>query len=156
MHQSITTICDPVFVVKGCENWWNGREECKFSMWIRVWARGRFPNMWISSKEGWLVSSIMFFLRDHRCKSKGKKVKLSLCLTKHHAMKTYWGSGGLTSHILDLGTRWRWVVSFTPRPLYPQGKSPWYPLDRRLGGPQSRSGHGGEEKNSQPPPGIEP
>jgi hypothetical protein len=28
-------------------------------------------------------------------------------------------------------------------------------LDRRLGGPQSRSGRGGEEKNSQPPPGIE-
>jgi hypothetical protein len=25
------------------------------------------------------------------------------------------------------------VVSFTNRPLYPQGKSPWYPLDRRLG-----------------------
>jgi hypothetical protein len=55
----------------------------------------------------------------------------------------------------DLGTRWRWVVSFTPRPLYPQGKSPWYPLDRGLGGPQSRSGRGGEEKNSQPLPGIE-
>jgi hypothetical protein len=30
------------------------------------------------------------------------------------------------------------MVSFTPRPLYPQGKSCWYPLDRRLGGPQSR------------------
>jgi hypothetical protein len=30
------------------------------------------------------------------------------------------------------------------------------PLDRRLGGPQSRSGCGGEEKNSDPPPGIEP
>jgi len=38
----------------------------------------------------------------------------------------------------------------------PQEKSPWYPLDRRLGGPQSRSGRGGLEKNSQPPPGIEP
>jgi hypothetical protein len=25
-----------------------------------------------------------------------------------------------------------------------------YPLDRRLGGPQSRSGRGGEDKNSQP------
>jgi hypothetical protein len=37
------------------------------------------------------------------------------------------------------------VVSFTPWPLYPQGKSPCYPLDRRLGGPQSRSGRGGEE-----------
>jgi hypothetical protein len=32
----------------------------------------------------------------------------------------------------------------------PQGNSPWYPLDKRLDGPQSRSGHGGEEKNSQP------
>jgi len=63
---------------------------------------------------------------------------LSLCLTKHQAMKTYWRS------ILDLGTRWRWVVSFTPQPLYPQGNSPWYPLGRRLGGPQSRSEHGGE------------
>jgi hypothetical protein len=45
------------------------------------------------------------------------------------------------------------VVSFTLRPLYPQGNSPWYPLDRRLGGPQNRSGRGGEEKNSQPPAG---
>jgi hypothetical protein len=67
------------------------------------------------------------------------KVK-SLCSTKHHAMKTYWGSGGIALRLLDLGTRWRWVVRFTPRPLYPQGKSPWYPLDRGLGGPQSRFG----------------
>jgi hypothetical protein len=29
-------------------------------------------------------------------------------------------------------------------------------VDSRLGGPQSRSGRGGEEKNSQPPPGTEP
>jgi len=47
------------------------------------------------------------------------------------------------------------VVSFTPRPLYSQGKIPSYPLDRRLGGPQSRCGRGGGEKNSQPPLGIE-
>jgi hypothetical protein len=26
------------------------------------------------------------------------------------------------------------MVNFTPRPLYPRGKSPRYPLDRRLGG----------------------
>jgi hypothetical protein len=37
----------------------------------------------------------------------------------------------------------------------PQGESPWYPLDRRLCGPQSQSGHGGKLKNSQPLPGIE-
>jgi hypothetical protein len=65
-------------------------------------------------------------------------------------------SGGIAPSILDLGTRWRWVVSFTHRPLFPQGKNPSYPLDRRLGGTQSRSGRGGEEKNSQPLQGLEP
>jgi hypothetical protein len=35
-------------------------------------------------------------------------------------------------------------------------KEPRYQLDKRLGGLQSRSGHSGEEKNYQPPPGIEP
>jgi hypothetical protein len=30
------------------------------------------------------------------------------------------------------------------------GKSPRYPLDRRLGGPQSQSGRRGEEKNLDP------
>jgi hypothetical protein len=39
------------------------------------------------------------------------------------------------------------VVNFTPRPLYPQGKILWYPSDRRLDGPQSRSARGGEEYN---------
>jgi hypothetical protein len=65
------------------------------------------------------------------------------------------GIGGIAPRILDLGTKWRWVVSLTPRPLYSQGKLHWYPSDRRLGGPQSRSGHSGEEKNSHPLPGLE-
>jgi hypothetical protein len=38
----------------------------------------------------------------------------------------------------------------------PPRKSPSYPFGRRLGGLQSRFGRGGEEMNSQPPPGIEP
>jgi hypothetical protein len=58
--------------------------------------------------------------------------------------------------ILDLDTRWRWVVSFMPRPLYPRGNRPWYPLGRWLGRPQSRSGRCREEKNLLPLPGIEP
>jgi hypothetical protein len=75
-------------------------------------------------------------------------------LTKHHAMKAYW-IGGIATRILELGTRLRWIVSFTFRSLYPQGKSPCYPLDRRLRGPQSRSASGGEEipspcRNSNP------
>jgi hypothetical protein len=36
--------------------------------------------------------------------------------------------------ILDFSTRWKWVVRFTTRPLYRR-----FPLDRKVGGPQSRS-----------------
>jgi hypothetical protein len=42
------------------------------------------------------------------------------------------------------------VVSFTLLPLYPREKSPQYLLDRRPGGPQSRSGRRGEEKILDP------
>jgi hypothetical protein len=49
----------------------------------------------------------------------GKKVRLSLCLTKHHVMKTYWGNGGIAPRILDLGTKWEYSASrprcFTPK-----------------------------------------
>jgi hypothetical protein len=40
--------------------------------------------------------------------------------------------------------------------LHAQVKRPWYPLDRRLGEPQSRSVRSGAEKNFQPLPGLEP
>jgi hypothetical protein len=73
----------------------------------------------------------------HQTKAKQKLSMCILLLTEHHAMKDYCGSWGIAPRILDLGTRWEW-------PLYPQGNSPWYPLDRRLGGSQSLSGHGGE------------
>jgi hypothetical protein len=83
-------------------------------------------------------------------------VKLKPCAsTKHHAMKAYWGSGCISPRRLDLGTKWRWVVSFTQWSFSLQGKSPCYPLDRGFGRPQSRSGRDGEEKNSQPLLGLE-
>jgi hypothetical protein len=43
-----------------------------------------------------------------------------------------------------------WVVRFKPQTLYPRGKSPRYPLDRRLSEPQNRSRSCGEEKKSNP------
>jgi hypothetical protein len=43
-----------------------------------------------------------------------------------------------------------------PQSLYSQRKNPWYPLDRRLGGPYSQSECGGEEKMSQLLLGLEP
>jgi hypothetical protein len=40
-------------------------------------------------------------------KVKKVKVKLFLCFTKHHAMKTYWGSEGTAPRILDIdGGEW--------------------------------------------------
>jgi hypothetical protein len=77
-----------------------------------------------------------------------KKFKVAPCAFNRAPLhEGVLGSGGITPHFLHLGTRWRWVVSFTLRLLYPQ--------DGRLGGPQSRSGRGGEEKNSQLLPGLE-
>jgi len=34
-------------------------------------------------------------------------------------MNTYYRSGGIVPLIVILGARWRWVVSFMLRPLYP-------------------------------------
>jgi hypothetical protein len=74
------------------------------------------------------------------------KVKLFLCLTNyalcHHGIC---GSRCIDPCFLDLGTSWRWVISFTPWPFYPQRKSPRYPLDRMLGRPQNQSGRHEEE-----------
>jgi hypothetical protein len=123
------------------------RRECRERSHSWHW---RLTGIWVSLES---LSAVL----PLRCSQPTQWKTSQLCtLTEHHAMKVFRGSGGIAPLILDLGSRWRWRVSFTPRPLYPQGKSPWYPLDRRLGGPQNRSGSGGEEKNSQPLPGLEP
>jgi hypothetical protein len=55
------------------------------------------------------------------------KVKQSLCLTNQALQhEDIWGSGCIDLCILDSSTSWRWVVSFTPRPFYPRGKSSMY------------------------------
>jgi hypothetical protein len=90
-------------------------------------------------------------------KNTGIKIKLFLYVC-HHALrhKGIWGSGCIDPRFLDLGTSWRWMVSFTPRPLYLRGKSPRYPLDSWLGGPKNRPRRRGEnswlyrECNSDP------
>jgi len=48
-------------------------------------------------------------------------------------MKAYKGHVQEAPGILYLGTKWRWVMRFTPYPLYSCGNSSWYSLDRRLG-----------------------
>jgi hypothetical protein len=53
-----------------------------------------------------------------------KRQKFSICLIKHFH-EDVWGSGCTVPPILDLGTRWRWLISFTVRLLYPRGNSPY-------------------------------
>jgi hypothetical protein len=43
------------------------------------------------------------------------------------------GEWTYSSTILDLGTRWRWVVSFTPLPHYPPGTQPTVPIREEAG-----------------------
>jgi hypothetical protein len=57
-----------------------------------------------------------------------------------------WRSGNTAPCILNLGSGCMWMVSFTYRPSNAWGTTPRYPLDRKLGGPQSRSGHSGGEE----------
>jgi hypothetical protein len=83
--------------------------------------------------------------------NRGRIKKLSLCLTNQALRhEDVWGSGCVDPSFLDFGTTRWWVVIFTSLPLYLRGKSPWYLLDRRLGGPQNRSGRRGGEKILDP------
>jgi hypothetical protein len=67
---------------------------------------------------------------------------MSLCLTKHNAMKTC-GSGGTIPRNLNFGTSGgEWSASCS-------GEGSRYPLDRS-GWAQSRSGRGSEEKKYVP------
>jgi len=61
--------------------------------------------------------------------------KVSPCSRPHGPR----GGRGIAPLFHDLGTRWGWVVNVTSRPPLPPGKTR-YPLYRRLGGPQGRSG----------------
>jgi hypothetical protein len=75
------------------------------------------------------------------------------------AMKAYWVSIGTAALIINLGSRWRRVVHFTLRPPYPPPvpeKEPREPLNKRLGGPQSRTGVVEEYENLLISPRIEP
>ena len=40
-----------------------------------------------------------------------------------HAAKAYRGSRGTAPPILNLGTKWKRVTNFTPRPLYPRTRT---------------------------------
>jgi len=64
-------------------------------------------------------------------------------------MKTYWGSGGTAPHILNLGPRKGWEVSFMTQLIYSWKKSPQYIIVEAESTPD-QSECSGEENNSCP------
>jgi hypothetical protein len=111
---------------------------------LRFQSHIQLPNKTSQIYSSWLP------LMPSEAGSLKKKVKLS--------RYTPWGERMYSSYsfltsALD-GGEWSASASRPGRAL-PPGKEPRYPLDRRLGGPQSRSGRRGEKKNL-PLSGIEP
>jgi hypothetical protein len=62
----------------------------------------------------WLKETLWLFI----------KVIFSLALNSTSLYAGVWESGGTERRILDLGIRRGWVTSFTPRPLYPEERTP--------------------------------
>jgi len=60
-----------------------------------------------------------------------------------YILKVYRRRRGTASLMLNLGTRWSWMVSLWPQSLYPRRKRAQCPLNRSLGGLQSGSQHYG-------------
>jgi hypothetical protein len=85
------------------------------------------------------------------CTKEFSKAKQSSPATRHEGAWRYSSYSFLTS-ALEGG---EWSASRIGRAL-PWGKDPRYPLYRRLGVPQSRSGHRGQRKNPLLLPGSNP
>jgi hypothetical protein len=66
-------------------------------------------------------------------------ISIKVCLTNQALIyEDVWASGCTDPRFLDLGINWRCVQLLATAALTP-GKSPRYPLYRRLRGPQTRS-----------------
>jgi hypothetical protein len=72
---------------------------------------------WGSTLERFSVRCSVRSTHEDRCMYKRKVVPV-------YAVKAYRGSGGVAPPILNLGTRWRWVVNSTPRPLCLRERTP--------------------------------
>lgn len=65
--------------------------------------------------------NVVWLITTNTCIANMIEVKISLSLIKLHFM--YGGTGQTASHFPNVGTRKRWVVSFTFWPFYPRRKN---------------------------------
>ena len=114
------------------------------------------PSSWRSITLVQLVFNNWRGARSHNACIFNKKVKIKCTLVQALRLCTgrtaHRGSRGIALLFLARGTGRAWGFSVTPRPLFTPGKTQ-YPLYRRLGGPQGRSG---QVREIAPPPGFDP
>jgi hypothetical protein len=119
-----------------CTLCWCNERQCvtKISFWSLHWIVMKSKSRLLKDASVWLLHCWQLLLCDNPVMSANFIMLREMSNGKGKGkgwMKL--GSGYIHSHFLDLDTSWRWVVSFTPLLLYPQGKNPWHQLDRRLG-----------------------
>jgi hypothetical protein len=100
----------------------------------------------------WKWQGNILFVKRHKVK---RKVKCALVQAPRlcTGRTAHSGSTGKALLFLDHGTRRGWGVSVMPRLLCSSPGKTRYPLYRRQGGPQSRSG---QVQKISPPPGFDP
>ena len=64
------------------------------------------------------ILKLIFYLSVKQEQFRGKKNSKVVPVLKRHTMNMYWGNGGKLPRILNVGARQRWMICFTPRPLY--------------------------------------
>jgi hypothetical protein len=93
---------------------------------------GSVTDIYTVSMSGWQRLELWQTRNQYRCvyrlhspaqKETERKIKVS-CVPKYYATKAYLGNKRRTPHILILGTRRRWVVSFTFQSPYTQWITP--------------------------------
>ena len=112
---------------------------CIFPFIINVYCSPSYTRSTILHQNLFLASWLC--LHYHYFRSSTVKVKYTLvqALRLCTGRTAHRGSRGIALLFVDRGTRRGWGVSVTPRPLFTPRKT-LYPLYRRLGGPQGRSG----------------
>jgi hypothetical protein len=91
------------FVLLSCINRLNGYIKLVASVSVRFSVVGWLLRVELFVRLNWFVNWIHLLgclFKLHEFSRVKVKVKLSLCLTKHHAMKAFWGSGGIAALIL--------------------------------------------------------
>jgi hypothetical protein len=67
-------------------------------------------------------------IKPRRLRSTCFKIKLSLSLRNYaQRLEDVWGSEGIAPRVLNIRTRWKWVVRITPQPYSPKERvAGWY------------------------------